>query len=66
MPVKTGAPLAELAELLEGATDAAELLEGATDAAELLEGATEAAELDEPVLPQAAAVSWALFLPTPA
>lgn len=73
MPVRTGAPLAELAATLDGATDATELDErldetAATDElAGLLDAATdEAAGLDEAVPLQAAAVSCAPFLPTPA
>lgn len=73
MPVRTGAPLAELAAALDGATDATELDErlDETDATDelagLLDAATdEAAGLDEAVPLQAATVSCAPFLPTPA
>lgn len=71
MPVSTGAPLVELAGLLDAAavelderleeTAAIDELAGLLDAA-----IDEAARLDDAVPLQAAAVSCAPFLPTPA
>ena len=71
MPLSTGAP-DELAAALDGVTDATELDErleeiAATDElAGLLDAATDEAAMDDAVPLQAAAVSCAPFLPTPA